>query len=51
MPKYKLYLSGGRTKVLKAKTPLQAKYKYYGSDDHFKTERGVLRAEKYKKKR
>lgn len=51
MQKYRLYLTGGHTRVYKAKTPTQAKYKYYASNDHFNTERGVVRTEKYKKKR
>ena len=46
--KYKLYLSGGHTKTLKANTPQQAKRKYYSSASHFNTEYSVLKVKPYK---
>jgi hypothetical protein len=50
MPKkFKLYLSGGKTKVVTAKTPKEARDKYYGSEEHFRTERAVLKIGKYKR--
>lgn len=50
MTRYRLHLTGGHTRVLKAKTPTQAKHKYYGSNDHLNTEYSVLRIEKFRKK-
>ena len=47
--KFKLYLTGGKTKVVIAKTPKEARNKYYASEEHFRTERGVLKVSKYKK--
>lgn len=49
MPKWRLYLTGGHTKVLKARTPRQAEHKYYASDNHFRTERSVLRVKKFRR--
>lgn len=49
MKKYTVFLTGGKRKTIKARTPTQAKHKYYGSQDHFRTERSVLKVSKYKR--
>lgn len=51
MRKYKLHLEGGVTKTVTAKSPMAAKYKYYNSAHHFKTEKFVSRVERYNKKK
>jgi hypothetical protein len=39
--RYVLKLSTGETKSVKAKSPRDARLKYYGSPHHFKTEASV----------
>jgi len=45
MPNWKVYLTDGRTKVIRAETPKQARIIYYGSNDHFATESGITKVE------
>ena len=46
--KFKLFLTGGQEKTVQAETPTQAKHKYYGSADHFKTERSIIKVRRKK---
>ena len=46
MNRYKLFLDSGKVKYVVATTPTQAKYKYYGSQDHFRTESAVIKIQR-----
>ena len=43
--RYLLFLTGGKSKIVTARTPKQAKYKYYASAEHFRTEDNVVSIE------
>lgn len=47
MKSFRLILQDGKKKTIKAKSPKEARIKYYGSADHFRTERAVDKVERY----
>lgn len=50
MPKYLIKLSNGKYSKVTASSPLKAKYKYYSSKSHFKTEAAVKNIKKIETK-
>jgi len=50
MGKYRIYLNDGTQKIIKAKSPKEAKNAYYGSRSHFQTEAAVTKVKMYARK-